>query len=182
MADLMGSDLRSRSVMAVSHEWREFKTFDEFLDEFERYGDEYFTKNIILVNRLAIDEYDGGDIRVYWLGTPSTDVIIKIYTPDLVIMDSYINIAPGPVYSDIWNGLVLTEEQFERFDRIFKKALNHYYRNRQEFRRARSEAFMNLIVGTKGKVIDALEEALGEDKAALVVAKELGVLEGDGRE
>ena len=171
-----------RSVMPVSYKWREFKTFDEFLDEFERYVDEYFTKNIILVNRLAIDKYDGGDIRVYWLGTPSTDVIIKIYIPDLVIMDSYISIATGPHNKDGWNGLVLTEDQFERFDRIFKKALNHYHRNRREFQKARSEAFMNLIVGTEGKILNVLEEALGEDKAALVVAKELGVLESDARE
>ena len=166
----------------MAHEWGGFKTFDEFLDEFERYIDEYFTKNIILVNRLAIGLYDGGDIATYWLGTPSTDVIIKIYMPDLVIMDSYISIAAGPHHKGDWNGLVLTKEQFERFNRVFTKALNHYHRNRQEFRRARSEAFMNLIVGTEGKILDALVEALGEDKAALVVAKELGVLERDARE
>jgi len=171
--------------MAVSYKWREFKTFDEFLDEFERYVDEYFTKNIILVNRLAIDEYDGGDIRVYWLGTPSTDVILKVFVPDRVIMDSYIaGISENGWLSraDDWNGLVLTEEQFKRFDRIFRKALNYYHHNRHEFKKARSEAFMNLVFGTGGKILNVLEEALGEDKAALVVAKEFGVLERDARE
>lgn len=158
---------------------KEFRTFDEFLGEFERYVDKYFTKDIILVNRLAIDSYDGGDILVYWLGTPSTDVIIKIFTPDRVIMSSHISgISEDGWLSHIndWNGLVLTRKQFEGFDRAFKKALDYYRHNCQEFKIARSKAFVNLIVGTKGKILDALEEALGRDKATAVVARELGVL------
>ena len=164
--------------------WKEFETFDEFLDEFERYVDEYFTKRIILVNRIAIDSYDGGDILAYWLGTPSTDVVIKIFVPDRVVMDSYVSglgeEEPWLSHADDWNGLVLTKEQFERFDRIFKKALNHYLCNKEEFDRGRSEVFMNLIVGTKGKIIDVLEEALGKDRTTALVAKELGVIKERG--
>ncbi|CAI1494162.1 protein of unknown function (plasmid) [Thermococcus nautili] len=162
--------------------WKKIRTFDEFLDEFERYVNEYFTKNVILTNRVNLKELDGGDVLFFEVSTPSIDIILKIFVPDRVIMDSYFTDGwaggPNRIYDD-WNGLILTEEQFSRFLGLARKMVDYYNQNKGEFQKARSEAFMNLIVGTKGKVIDALEEALGEETATLLIAKELGVLKED---
>ncbi len=161
----------------VAHEWKKFETFDEFLDEFERYVNEYFTKNIILVNQLKMEKYDGGDVIQFALDTPSTDIWLRIFVPDRVIIDSYINIPASDILiADDWNGMVLSEEQYSRFLRIFMKAHDYYIGNKEEFKKARAEAFMNLIVGTKGRIIDAMEKELGKETTALVIAKELGVL------
>jgi hypothetical protein len=131
---------------------------------------------------VKLEELDGGDILLFEVSTPAIDIILKIFTPDRVIMDSYFTDGwaggPNHIYDD-WNGLILTEEKFNRFISIAKRMVEYYDRNRGEFQKARSEAFINLIAGTQGKVLDALEEALGEEKTALVVANELGVLKRD---
>lgn len=164
----------------MAFEWGKVESFDDFINWFEHYVNDYFTKNIILTNRVVLDVFDGGDVLRFEVSTPSIDIILKIFVPDRVIMDSYFTDCwsggPNSIFDD-WNGLVLSEEQFSRFLELAEKMVCYYNKNRGEFMKARSEAFLNLVVGTKGKILDVLEDELGEDVAAAVVAKELGVID-----
>ena len=162
----------------MAWKWGKVETFDDFLNEFEKYLREYFTKQIILVNRVKMSEYDDGNIIRFEVSTPSIDIILQIYVPDRVIMESYFTDCwmggDNHIYND-WNGLVLTEEQFNRFMRLAKWMIEYYEGNRNEFKKARAEAFMNLITATKGKIIEKMVDDLGEDVATAIVLNELGV-------
>ena len=160
----------------MSWKWGKVESFDDFLREFEKYIDEYFTKQIILVNRVNLRWLDS-DVMLFEVSTPSIDIILKIFVPDKVIMDSYFTDCwmggDNHIYDD-WNGMVLSDEQFDKFMELANRIVKYYRDNKSEFRKARAEAFMNLIVETKGKVIDAMVDGLGEDVTAAVILNELG--------
>jgi len=164
----------------MSHMWKRFNDFEGFVEEFRKYVDNYFTKRIILVNRIKIDEYDNGEVLLYQLDTPSTDIWLKIYKPDLIILDSYLAMVFEDGTHDVavheeWNGQKISEEQFLAFDKTFRKALDYYLSHKEEFKNARSEAFINLILATKGEIIDVMEKELGRDITLQVITKELGL-------
>ena len=77
-------------------EWKKIQSFDDFLDEFERHVNEYFTKKIILVNYAKLESYDNGDIILFEPSTPSIDIFLKFFVPDRVVMNSY--------FTDAWAG------------------------------------------------------------------------------
>lgn len=56
---------------------------------------------------------------------------------------------------------------------IASKLLEYYRENYSDFRKAREEAFLNLIVGTKGKILDVLRDTIGEDATLQALANEL---------
>jgi len=170
-------------VRTMAFRWKKVRTFNEFLSEFERYVNEYFTKDIILVNRVKLEERHNGKTIRFEVSTPSIDIIFEISTEFRVIIESYFTDSwmggPNHIYHD-WDGQVLSEEQFERFLSLAKKMVDYYHNNSDKFGKARAEAFMNLIFGTKGKVVDALEEVLGEETATALIAHELGVFPKEG--
>jgi len=74
----------------------------------------------------------------------------------------------------------MNEKQYRLTKTLAKKMVDYYHNNSDKFGKARAEAFMNLIFGTKGKVVDALEEVLGEETATALIAHELGVFPKEG--
>jgi len=156
--------------------WGKVESFDDFLNEFEKYIDEYFTKQIILVNRVKLRWLDS-DVMLFEVSTPAIDIILKVFVPDKVIMDSYFTDhwmgGDNYIYDD-WNGMMLSDEQFNKFMELVNKIVKYYEMNKSEFKKARAEAFMNLIVETKGKIIDAMVDGLGEDIAAMTILNEMG--------
>jgi len=148
----------------MAHKWKNFgKSFDEFLSEFERYIREYYTKNIILTNYMKLIENE--DFILYQLSAPSIDILIKISKPNRVILDSYFTDAwmGGDNHiSDDWNGMVLSEEQYQKFVSLAREIYEYYTQNREEFAKAGAEVFLNLVKATDGKVIEVLVDALKE--------------------
>jgi len=150
----------------VAHKWGNFgKSFDGFLSEFGRYIREYYTKNYILTNYMKLIENE--DFLLYQLSTPSIDILIKIFKPDRVIMDSYFTDAwmggENHIFND-WNGMVLTEEQYQKFVSLAREIYEYYEKNRFEFEKARAEAFANLVIATKGKALEVFVDALSKAK------------------
>jgi len=143
----------------MTFEWKDIQNFDDFLSEFKRYIRTYFKKRVILTNSLKLETV--GDTVYFMLDTASTDIVVKIFKPDRVLLFIYIVAGRNYMYGD-WNGLILTEKQYRKFMNLAREVYDYYQRRRRDFSGARAEAFVNLIRATGGQAAISFIKALAD--------------------